>query len=769
MKTKLSFLKHIKFTGSLAIIFFFVSLFLVYSHSFSKGNNIYTSSRVTKVEFIVLDDSISKEEALDQKETLEYLDSADAGSAGPGKLDFVDPKNIIVRATVAPVDEEGTFFLLNSNKNTKEYVNVYSDDKELVSTYPQVVSYNPKGEFGYYLLKKSDEPTNVYVYFDKQYGANGFSKPSFLVGTESELLLIEGYRSVADFIIAGILLILAVFIYIVFYVTSIEKYHVVRIFAVAFFLISLQCIIFSPFVTFAFNEFERFFLIMKCATYFFICALTFLIPCIYSKHKKIRIAYVANVLLCLIGAVVSGFLIMNSNPSVAKIVAIFNVYYMLISIYSLVINLYNFADETDELSILRIISFSAMVTLNLFFYYYETESSVNTFRNPYYFILTIFIIFVVVYISSIFYYRGKSMRDTKLFLYDEKETIDRLYSSNKNAITTTNIEEISENILRDLKGIYQNFKFCMILYRDLNKNLEITAHTEFSGDIERHAKKVFSKYYKSTKKSSFSTNFNSDTAVLTFRSTTGEILLVYIKNDKALTELDQTASEILASPILLSFNNCRIYDEISNTERELLYAIGNLTHVKSGGKSDIWRSGEFAYLLAKNTGLSEQTAKNLRVASYIQDIGKIGMSDEYVNLNKMSQMNEALFYQHTKIGYDMLSKFGGETMKLASICSLYHHEKFNGKGYLGKMAEETPIEARIVIIATAFDAFYEKLIEDNEEMTLDVALEDCYNYLSMNKQTIFDPLLVQLFIKDKAGILKIIRESNLRAKKIPTS
>ncbi len=766
MKTKLGFLKHIRFTGTLAIILFIASVYLVSSKSVSTELSAYSTGNISEVEYCFLDSTISEENAIAHRDELEYID-ADEG-VGFGEFDLLHNQNALVRAKVNPVREEGTYFILNSNKRTKEYIGVYNGDEKLEATAPQTISFDENGQFDYYLLPKNNDESTLYVYFDSKYRSNGFTKPSFIVGTESELLLIQGYKSIFDFVIAGMLFILGAFIFLIFYITGINKYNVVKMFGYAFFLIAVQYIVFSSFVTFAFNQFAIYFMCVKIITYLLLCIISYTIPLLYTANRKINTLYKINIFITAVIGVLSVINILNGTAVDGTILKYYNFYFMVTSILSLVLNLYNFEDESDAISIFRIMSYCGLITLNMFFFYYETESSVNSFRNPYYFVLFLFVGFVSVYIASIFIYRSKSIKETKLFLYDEKETIERIYRANKNAITTTNIHQISENILSDIKDIYPNYKFTMIIHRDLNKQITIPASTEFKGDLERHASKIFRKFYKRMPKSSSTTFFNGDNAVLLFRSSTGEILLVYIKNDKNLTELDEMASEILASPILLSFNNCRIYDEISNTERELLLAIGKLTFEKSGGFGDLWRRGEYCYLLAKNTGLAEEIAQSLRVGSYIADIGKVGMSDDLANFSKISPMEEQEFYQHTEIGHKMLSAFSGDTMKVASKCALYHHEQYNGKGYLGKQAEEIPIEARIYMICVQFDDFFERLSNDKKDLKLEGLLEESYSYLSMNKQTIFDPLLVQLFIKDKEGIERIIQETRFRNRELET-
>ena len=58
---------------------------------------------------------------------------------------------------------------------------------------------------------------------------------------------------------------------------------------------------------------------------------------------------------------------------------------------------------------------------------------------------------------------------------------------------------------------------------------------------------------------------------------------------------------------------------------------------------------------------------------------------------------------HTLYGAEVLEDFNGvENIREAA---LYHHERFDGNGYIfGLKGEEIPLEARIICVADAFDA-----------------------------------------------------------------
>jgi HD-GYP domain-containing protein (c-di-GMP phosphodiesterase class II) len=72
---------------------------------------------------------------------------------------------------------------------------------------------------------------------------------------------------------------------------------------------------------------------------------------------------------------------------------------------------------------------------------------------------------------------------------------------------------------------------------------------------------------------------------------------------------------------------------------------------------------------------------------------------------------------------------------------LYHHERFDGKGYpSGLAAHSIPIEARIVAIADVFDALYSDRPYRNA-----YSFDRTVEILCEMTETHFDPILIELF------------------------
>lgn len=116
------------------------------------------------------------------------------------------------------------------------------------------------------------------------------------------------------------------------------------------------------------------------------------------------------------------------------------------------------------------------------------------------------------------------------------------------------------------------------------------------------------------------------------------------------------------------------------------------------------RVSEYALLIGKKLGLSEEEQENLRKAALLHDIGKIGISDNV--LNKPSRLTDEeyeIMKSHVIKGAEILKDF---TMVDHIIDgALYHHERYDGSGYAnGLKGEGIPLYGRIIGVADAVDA-----------------------------------------------------------------
>jgi putative nucleotidyltransferase with HDIG domain len=146
--------------------------------------------------------------------------------------------------------------------------------------------------------------------------------------------------------------------------------------------------------------------------------------------------------------------------------------------------------------------------------------------------------------------------------------------------------------------------------------------------------------------------------------------------------------------------------------------------------------------VARRLGWSEERLATLRIGGPLHDIGKLAVSDEV--LCKEGRLDPEELDEirlHPKIGARILLRMA--SLREAIPYVLYHHERWDGKGYpSGKAGEEIPVEARVLAVADAFDAMtsdrpYRRALS-REEALAEVERCAC---------TQFDPKIARVFLE----------------------
>jgi len=157
----------------------------------------------------------------------------------------------------------------------------------------------------------------------------------------------------------------------------------------------------------------------------------------------------------------------------------------------------------------------------------------------------------------------------------------------------------------------------------------------------------------------------------------------------------------------------------------------------------------YSDFISKRLVLNPKDRNEIRVASYLHDIGKIGISNRFINKKgTLSSTEWAIIKQHTRKSIDLLIPLNLSPDILSYIH--HHHERFDGTGYPDGLSEDKiPLGARIIAIADAYDSMtsdrpYRKPLSNGE------AKGELLKYAG--KQ--FDPQLVSIFL----DILKEMEE-----------
>lgn len=220
--------------------------------------------------------------------------------------------------------------------------------------------------------------------------------------------------------------------------------------------------------------------------------------------------------------------------------------------------------------------------------------------------------------------------------------------------------------------------------------------------------------------------------------------IIFMTGCKDINALDEHLITIFASNVSVAFNNLYLTKEIMETQEEIINTLGEVIEKRSKESIEhVKRVSKLSYILAKEYGLSEEQCLEIKTASPMHDIGKIGIPDSI--LLKSSKLNEEEFEvmkSHSEIGHNILSKSKREILKISSIVAYEHHEKWDGSGYpRGLKGDEIHIYGRITAIADVFDALLHKRCY-KEAWPLENVLE----LLKEQKEKHFDPKLVDIIL-----------------------
>ncbi|MBQ9437039.1 MAG: diguanylate cyclase [Lachnospiraceae bacterium] len=145
--------------------------------------------------------------------------------------------------------------------------------------------------------------------------------------------------------------------------------------------------------------------------------------------------------------------------------------------------------------------------------------------------------------------------------------------------------------------------------------------------------------------------------------------------------------------------------ELENMTMQTITAIANTIDAKdSYTEGHSQRVAEYSRALAKAMGKNEAECARIYHIALLHDIGKIGVPDSVLHKpGKLTPEEYELIKQHPTIGAKILRDV--KAFPGLEIGALYHHERYDGKGYPeGLKGKEIPEIARIICVADTLDA-----------------------------------------------------------------
>ncbi len=117
------------------------------------------------------------------------------------------------------------------------------------------------------------------------------------------------------------------------------------------------------------------------------------------------------------------------------------------------------------------------------------------------------------------------------------------------------------------------------------------------------------------------------------------------------------------------------------------------------------RVSAYASGIARVMGLGAERIALIRTAAELHDIGKIGVPDRLLSKSgRLTVQEYQRVMEHPVIGVEILRPLLPENHLILSVVR-WHHERADGRGTPdGLRGDQTPLAARIVAVADAFDA-----------------------------------------------------------------
>lgn len=137
----------------------------------------------------------------------------------------------------------------------------------------------------------------------------------------------------------------------------------------------------------------------------------------------------------------------------------------------------------------------------------------------------------------------------------------------------------------------------------------------------------------------------------------------------------------------------------------------------------------------------------------MHDIGKIAIGDNILlKPGKLTPEEFDVIKKHTITGYNILKNSKFKLLQLAADIALYHHERYDGKGYPeGKKGGEIPKQCEIVAVADVFEALISKRCYKEPW-----SQEKVIQYFEENSGIQFAPDVVEALLSNEEEVFNVI-------------
>lgn len=207
-------------------------------------------------------------------------------------------------------------------------------------------------------------------------------------------------------------------------------------------------------------------------------------------------------------------------------------------------------------------------------------------------------------------------------------------------------------------------------------------------------------------------------------------------------------------------------ETISKMQKSLIMVLADLVESRDQNTGDhVRKTATYVKIILKQLKkkgdyadqLTDEFIANVIDSAPLHDIGKITIPDAILNKPaKLTDEEFAVMKSHSQAGGDIIaqvieivpdSAYLYEAKKLA----LYHHEKWNGKGYpYGLAGEEIPLSARVMAVADVFDA-----LVSERSYKKPFPFEKAMDIIREGSGSHFDPKIAEAFLEAEDEVREV--------------
>jgi putative nucleotidyltransferase with HDIG domain len=224
-----------------------------------------------------------------------------------------------------------------------------------------------------------------------------------------------------------------------------------------------------------------------------------------------------------------------------------------------------------------------------------------------------------------------------------------------------------------------------------------------------------------------------------FKSPTAKI----ITKSKILDTLDEDIEEKNRQLLSLIDNLNKEHAKTKEAFFEIITSLVNALEARDPyTQGHTQRVSKYALLMADRLNWSWEDKEKLRKAALLHDIGKIGIPDNILHKKgKLSEDEFDLIKKHEVISVKILEPLKEMSAILPWV--LYHHERWDGKGYPhGLAGEAIPEGAQILSLVDVYDA-----LVTGRDYKLAFSPDEAVREIVKNKGIQFNPHLVDIFVE----------------------